>query len=319
MTFFKDNKEVEIFFDEDDLIFEDNNLFVEKNKKVVLPLKFSDEQTNLTHFNVIQNGYYYGEIEFRSCSAKFHIGRYGTYVADFIYLERCDFNLPNCPNKYLYKKYNNISDVDKKKIIQLLRKYNPKIRKIFAKKNTQENLEQKLKFLMSFIWDDLDPRFHAGYNYLSLSLLDRIVGLKEKKVAMLCAGLRDVFVELLHLLEPSLQIRTVGAYRYNYFVSPTVVVNSHAFLEVEVDGHWWLLDPTFGYVTYDMLGFPIDAEKIRLIKETNNLHTINVKPLITNKLGPIFKFFEDPERLDEGKNHPYFWYFGWMDYYLCYD
>jgi hypothetical protein len=143
--------------------------------------------------------------------------------------------------------------------------------------------------------------------------MDKIRGLKEKKLGMLCEGFRDLFVEISSVLMPEVSIRKVNAFRWHYPNFQNITVNSHALLEVACGDSWWVIDPTYRFYLTTASGDLIDSDGVRFLRENNRLSELKVVHISTNH--PKTNLFDNLEYVYDIFADNYWCHFRRINYY----
>ncbi len=283
------------------------------NGVLELALDFSEEEASSNGFHVYEaypvGSKYLGKIEFKCTSSSYYLKTYGVQVPSYIAIGRCSLELPKGADTFSILPKPQVSHFDR---IQLLGQiFSFKITALpfdIGNYSMGDTLANCI-LITQFIWS-LDPLIYPS-DYLPISLMEKIRGLKEKKFGMLSADFRDLFIEIASVLMPDVPIRKVDAFRYLTQGSENVMGISHALLEVSCRSRWLVVDPANRLYLTTAFGDPVDANNIRYLREHNRLRELKVVHIPT--LQPQTSLFDNPEY--DAFSDNYWCRFKWLNYY----
>jgi hypothetical protein len=320
---------VNIVFDKEGLFAQSNDsgeLFQSENYLFSLPLQFSPEAIVFRSFSIFENGElgmnFLGEIVFRCCSSEYYKITHGTDIDSYFRLGKCQFQLPESMDIFKNITMTPVSNQEKQQLWKAIFSWDRNAAEILQEScHSQKDVVGKCALITQFIYS-LDPPNYSSRDYLQLSLMNQIYGLQEKQFGMLCAGIRDLFIEIASVVIPDIAIRKANAFRCYYpsFTNAStdiskhsgMTINSHAALEVGWAGKWWMFDPYYRcyFTTYS--GDLVNVNDIKILKKMDRLNELEVIHIPTTK--PKVNIFEDLTSLYDPFGDNYFCYFSWINY-----
>ncbi len=294
----------------------DDNLFPAINGVLQLPVYFSDETLACNIFYIYEktgsDSKYLGDIVFNCISRAFYLKAYGSEISDYITIGKCSFAFPEAADTFDSLPKPQISSLDKAQLWNEMIAFRNNAAQVFSSKYSQDEIKERCILITQFIWS-LNPSIYSSTKYENLGLMDKIRGLREKKLGILCQGLRDLFTEIASVLMPEVRVRKVNAFRWHYPDFHNITVNSHALLEVAYDNRWWIVDPTHRFYLTTVSDQIIDSARVRFLRENNRLSELKIVHIPTNH--PQTSLFSNPDDLCNIFSDNYWCYFKWFNYY----
>jgi len=295
----------------------DGDIYTTTDGIVQVPVEYSPTELVANTFYIFEHTgegpSYLGDIEFLCASQEYYQMKFGSLVPRYLVLGRCSFGLPEANDTFTYMPKIQIPDHEKSQLWAEITAFRADAPDIFSRGYTAEEIAARCRLITQFIWS-LDPPVYSSTAYVNMSLMNKIQGLRDNKIGMLCAGFRDLFIDIASVVMPDVALRGVNAFRWNDAKTTHITVHSHALAEVACEGGWWLFDPTFRLYFTNNSGDPANAHEIRKFKDQGRLDQINIIHIPTPK--PPVDFFDDPDYAADLSNPNYWCYFKWLKYRL---
>lgn len=320
-----DKRMINIQFDKKNLYAQspDNSeVYSTTNGTLSIPVDYSPTEVVINSFYIFENSdsgsSYLGDIEFYCVSHEFQLNFWHSSAPSYICFKRSSFELPNSTDTYTSSPKPYVSNTDKVELWEEITAFRKDAPEVFSRGHSKHDIAERFSFIIQFIWS-LDPPVNASTAHLNLSLMNKIRGLRNNNIGMLCGGFRNLFTEIATVLMPDVPVRHVHGCEFYYPACSNITPNTHELVEVACKGMWWLVDPTFRFYLTTNSNEPINAHCIRNLRGANRINEVTVVHIPTIK--PEYKGFrfDDPEWSYDIFNRNYWCYFRWLNYQtFCY-
>lgn len=275
-----------------------------------IPVLFSEDDVVSNFYKLLYQNQEVGEIELFSVSSEYYQKTYGVDINPYLVIGRCTLPFAKAkPDESWSAARPSFSLEDLEDFEQALADFDPMALSTLQNGTVQE----KCELLTAFIWS-LDPQVRSCPGFGSLTLSQKLYGMKHRSIGMLCGDFVDLFIQLAYAAKSELKVRRVNAWRFNDPSFTNIIPNTHVLVEVLFNGKWWLFDPTYRVFFTDQENRPVSADMIREMRLSARLGELKVVHIPTKTA--ITNLFNDESNPFDPYNYNYFCVFNWFEYIL---